>query len=123
MAASQTLHEEIPEFPDLDAEAILACVAEGVSAIPDESAAVRAWVIQTYETVDRLIEQYRRCQEISNDRLQQACMATWTATAIFTANGLRNDLAILTDEATADLFRCHFLHCFDVDPEYVPEYL
>lgn len=122
LVASQTIPErpeEIPELPEIDGEAIIACVRVGVEAIPDESHAFAVWVIETFNTVDRLIEQRRRCNDMTNDRLQQACMATWTASTLFEANRLRNDLARITSEENADLFRYHFLICFEVDPNQV----
>jgi hypothetical protein len=97
------------------------CIGEGVAQIDADPQVIVSWSLNLYETVERLVEQRRRCQEMTNDRLQQACMATWTAQVIFEANRLRNDLSFLTDEQTADAFREHFLHCFQVNPEY-PEY-
>lgn len=93
---------------------------EGVRAVEDERQEMRDWVVNTFQTVERLIYQRRRCLEITNDRLQQACMATWAATALLEGNRLRNDLARLTDEETADWFFYHFLSCFGVDPDDMP---
>ncbi|CRL01882.1 CLUMA_CG015354, isoform A [Clunio marinus] len=112
---------QAPEIPeDINLEEVLACVQAGIDAIPDQSQAVAEWAVQTVQSVIGLVEQRRRCLEMTNDRLQQACMATWTASVLFEANRLRNDLAILPDESTAAIFEEHFLGCFGVSPDDVP---
>lgn len=109
---------------DLDSEdsAIRACISNGLDQIPYETQAVRDWGVEMFHTVDELIDGRRRCLAMTNDRLQQACLSTWTLQVIIEANRLRNDLARITDEETAEIFRQHFLNCFGVDPDHIPEY-
>lgn len=110
---------DLPDFPDLDPIEVLLCVAEGIASIDvDEARIVAIWVLDVWETVDRLLQHRRRCLEMTSDRLQQACITTWRATALFEANRVRRDLAVLTDEETARRFEEHFLSCFEVDPDY-----
>lgn len=121
--APQNFPDPPENLPEIDRE-IFACVSRGIDQIPYESAAVANWSVETFHTIVRLVEQRRRCLEMTNDRLQSACLATWSAQVIFEAARLRRDLAILTDEETARLFEKHFLGCFGVDPDFVPpEYL
>lgn len=122
LSAAQSTFPTTPiPIPDIDTDELLACINEGVEQLEIDADVVIDWALNLYETVDRLVEQRRRCLEMTNDRLQQACMATWTAQTIFEANRLRNDLAFLTNEETAEIFRYHFLECFQIDPEH-PEY-
>lgn len=98
------------------------CIAGVVRELEDERSNLTQWAAEVFDTVIRLLDQYQRCQEITNDRLQTACMATWTAQVLFEANRLRNSLAILTDEATAQWFEQQFVGCFNVEyPEYPPD--
>lgn len=112
------MSQTLPDFPeDLNPEVVLECVAEGIRNVPYEARIVANWVIEVYEIVDRLIDQRRRCNEMTNDRLHQACIYNWTIAVLFNANSLRNDLAVLTDPETARIFEEHFLDCFGVEPE------
>lgn len=106
-------------LPEIDRE-VFECIAHGIEQIPYEAALVANWSIETFHTIVRLIEQRQRCLDMTNDRLQSACMTTWTAQVLFEAARLRRDLTVLTDEETARIFEEHFLRCFDVDPDFVP---
>lgn len=86
----------------------------------EQAHAVAIWTIELYRTVDELLDHRRRCEAMTNDRLQQACMASWSAQVLIEANRLRRDLARITTEAVAEEFYYHILTCFNVDPDYVP---
>lgn len=109
----------MPDIPeDLDLEEVLACVAEGASQITYELAIIANWLLDLNVIVVDLVEQRRRCNAMTSERLQQLCIYNWTISVLFNANSLRNDLARLTDPETAELFRYHFLDCFGVvDPD------
>lgn len=114
----------LPDFPDLDDETIelLLCIGHAAAEIDEEIAEGAAWILDLWNTVFRLIEQRRRCQEMTNSVLQSACMATWTAQTLFEANRLRHDLSGFVEDEVATRFFEHFLSCFGVDPDAPPRF-
>jgi len=117
--APQDPPPNIPDLPDVDLD-IIFCIGEAIASIPDTTGVLVDWTVDTFNTVWRLLEEYRRCQAISNSILQNACMASWTIDFIFSANRIRNDLAVLTDPETADAFIELFYACFNFTPETSP---
>lgn len=76
-----------------------------------------AWFLDLVRTVDDLLEQRRRCMEMTNDRLRETCLLTFRAQVIIEAFRLRNELqAIVGDEISQQFFE-EFLRCFGIDPD------
>lgn len=68
------------------------------------------------QTVDSLLEQRRRCLEMTNDRMRETCLLAFRAQVIMEAFRLRSELqAIAGDEVSQQFFE-EFLRCFGIDP-------
>ena len=83
------------------------------------------WLIELRFTVEDLVNGRRRCQEMTNERLQDACMIAWRAQVLIEAARLTNDLRTITSDEEAQQFYLAFLACFGVDsspdePAYPP---
>lgn len=81
-----------------------------------DGGATAGWFIDLTNTVTGLLEQRRRCQEMTNDRLRETCMLAFRAQVIIEAFRLTTDLqAIVGDEISQQFFE-EFLNCFGIDP-------
>ncbi|CAG9804543.1 unnamed protein product [Chironomus riparius] len=74
------------------------------------------WLIELRFTVEDLVNGRRRCQEMTNDRLRDACMITWRAQVLIEAARLASDLRTITNDEDAQQFYNDFLACFGVEP-------
>lgn len=74
------------------------------------------WFVDFVTTVDALLEQRRRCNEIVNDRIRETCLLTLRAQVIFEAFRLRNDLQALVGDEVSQKFFEKFLLCFGINP-------
>lgn len=106
-----------PDLPDLPTDnEIINCVAGVVTQIPDELGLLGGWIIETTRTVVELVEGRRRCLDMTNERLRDACLTSWNIQVGFEALRLASDLREFTNSDTVDWFLREFLICFDVDP-------
>lgn len=107
-----------PDLPDLPTDnEIIQCVAGVVSQIPDELGLLGGWIIETGRTVAELVEARRRCLDMTNERLRDACLTSWNISVGIEGLRLASDLRQFTDSDTVDWFLVEFFICFNVDPD------
>jgi hypothetical protein len=77
------------------------------------------WLIDLTRTIDNLLDQRRRCLEIINDRMREACMLSFRAQAVLEATRVTNDLRTLANDEVAAQFYNDMLACFGITSDPV----
>jgi hypothetical protein len=105
-------------------ERTIICIGRAIVELGLEGVVGGAQLIaEIWRTVDDLIQGRRRCLEMTNERLREACLVTWSAQVIIEALRLRNEIAAVVGEEAAQIFFDSFLACFEVDPDQpYPDY-
>ena len=98
-------------------ETVLECVTDAVSVLGVDGllngAQLAADIIRTVNT---LLQERRRCLEMTNERLRDICITTWRIDVIREALRLRSEVAAVAGEDAAQIFFESFLGCFGIDP-------
>ncbi|KAG5681074.1 hypothetical protein PVAND_010540 [Polypedilum vanderplanki] len=103
-------------------ERTIICVGRAIAELGLEGIAGGARLIaEIWRTVDELIEGRRRCMEMTNERLREACLTTWTIGAIAELLRLRNEIATVVGDEKAQEFFESMAACFNLDPNH-PDY-
>jgi hypothetical protein len=82
----------------------------------DKIYGVADWLIDLHHTIDRLNDGKRRCEEMTIERLREACKATYQIQVAYEIARLGNDLRVLAGQDTAESYVQAAAACFGVDP-------
>ncbi|KAG5681073.1 hypothetical protein PVAND_010539 [Polypedilum vanderplanki] len=78
------------------------------------------WIRELNETVTSLQDARRRCDEMTNERLRDACILAWQAQVALELARLRTSLQEIAGDEKANEFLRLASACFGVQPEEVP---